>query len=88
MAAPRAGRRAQLWDKAIPTVCGFGRNLLIHGENAHSRYFSEGAFEMLKGNNKELMIIPGANHCDLYDGGEGDYIPFNKLQEFFARSLA
>jgi fermentation-respiration switch protein FrsA (DUF1100 family) len=62
--------------------------LLIHGENAHSRYFGEGAFALLKGDNKELMIIPGANHCDLYDGGEGDYIPFDKLQSFFEQNLA
>jgi fermentation-respiration switch protein FrsA (DUF1100 family) len=62
--------------------------LIIHGEKAHSRYFGEGAFELLRGDNKELMIIPGANHCDLYDGGEGDYIPFDKLQEFFGQSLA
>ena len=39
--------------------------LMIHGENAHSRYFSEDAFKKLKGSNKELMIIPGANHFDL-----------------------
>ncbi len=62
--------------------------LLVHGEKAHSRYFSEGAYELLKGDNKELMIIPGANHCDLYDGGEGDYIPFDKLQSFFEQNLA
>ena len=41
--------------------------LLVHGEKAHSRYFSEGAYEKLTGDNKELMIIPGANHVDLYD---------------------
>ena len=41
--------------------------LLIHGEKAHSRYFSEDAFKKLKGNNKELHIIPGASHVDLYD---------------------
>ena len=55
--------------------------LLVHGEKAHSRYFSEGAFELLKGDNKELMIIPGANHVDLYDNFEA--IPFDKLQSFF-----
>lgn len=41
--------------------------LMIHGENAHSRYFSEDAFKKLTGDNKELMIIPNANHVDLYD---------------------
>ncbi|MGI6220528.1 MAG: alpha/beta hydrolase [Coriobacteriales bacterium] len=59
--------------------------LLVHGENAHSRYFSEGAFELLKGDNKELMIIPGASHVDLYDNFEA--IPFDKLEEFFGRYL-
>ena len=61
--------------------------LLIHGEKAHSRYMSETAYEMLQGDNKELMIIPGATHCDLYDGGDNDYIPFDKLQEFFTTYL-
>ena len=55
--------------------------LLVHGENAHSRYFSEGAFKKLKGKNKELMIIPGATHVDLYDNMEK--IPFDKITEFF-----
>ncbi|ANE23449.1 alpha/beta hydrolase [Denitrobacterium detoxificans] len=59
--------------------------LLVHGENAHSRYFSEGAFELLKGDNKELMIIPGANHVDLYDNYEA--IPFDKLQSFFEEGM-
>ncbi|MBO4710732.1 alpha/beta hydrolase [bacterium] len=59
--------------------------LVIHGENAHSRYFSETAFKKLKGDNKELMIIPGANHVDLYDNLEK--IPFGKLDEFFRKNL-
>ena len=59
--------------------------LVIHGENAHSRYFSETAFKKLKGDNKELMIIPGANHVDLYDNLEK--IPFGKLAEFFKKNL-
>ena len=59
--------------------------LLVHGEKAHSRYFSEGAFELLSGHNKELMIIPGASHVDLYDNF--DAIPFDKLQSFFAEGL-
>lgn len=57
--------------------------LLIHGENAHSRYFSEDAFKHLKGDNKELLIIPGANHTDLYDR----MIPFDKLEAFFKSNL-
>lgn len=59
--------------------------LLIHGEKAHSRYFSEGAFNKLKGNNKELMIIPGAVHTDLYD--RTDIIPFDKIEQFFRENL-
>ena len=59
--------------------------LIIHGEKAHSRYFSEDAFKKLKGDNKELMIIPGANHTDLYD--RTDIIPFDKLENFFKTSL-
>ncbi len=55
--------------------------LIIHGEKAHSRYFSEDAFKKLKGNNKELMIIPGAVHTDLYD--RVDIIPFDKIEAFF-----
>ena len=55
--------------------------LVIHGEQAHSRYFSEDAFKKLKGDNKELLIIPGANHTDLYDNLEK--IPFDKIESFF-----
>ena len=51
--------------------------LLVHGEKAHSRYFSETAYSKLTGDNKELLIIPGANHTDLYD--QMDIIPFEKL---------
>ena len=71
--------------------------LLIHGENAHSRYFSEGAFEAMTGvkpepgkstvvGNKELMIIPGAVHCDLYDDRAG-VIPYDKMESFFNENL-
>ena len=59
--------------------------LMIHGEKAHSRYFSEDAFKKLTGNNKELMIIPGANHVDLYDNMEK--IPFDKIEAFFSKYL-
>ncbi len=61
--------------------------LVIHGEKAHSRYFSEDAFKKLKGDNKELLIIPGAVHTDLYDGGGKDAIPFDKLADFFKKNL-
>lgn len=59
--------------------------LLIHGEKAHSCYFSKDAFTKLKGDNKELMIIPDAVHTDLYD--RTDVIPFDKLEKFFRKNL-
>ncbi len=59
--------------------------LVIHGEKAHSRYFSEDAFKKLKGNNKELLLIPGASHVDLYDNMKK--IPFDKLTNFFKTNL-
>jgi len=59
--------------------------LMIHGEKAHSRYFSEGAYAKLTGDNKELMIIPGANHTDLYY--KMDVIPFDKMEQFFKTNL-
>ena len=55
--------------------------LVIHGDKAHSCYFSKDAFKKLKGENKELMIIPGAVHTDLYD--RVDIIPFDKIEKFF-----
>lgn len=59
--------------------------LLVHGEKAHSRYFSETAYGKLTGDNKELLIIPGASHTDLYD--QIDVIPFEKLKAFFEEYL-
>lgn len=59
--------------------------LMVHGENAHSRYFSEDAFKKLKGANKELYIVKGANHTDLYDNLEK--IPFDKIEVFFKTYL-
>lgn len=59
--------------------------LMLHGENAHSRYFSEDAYKKLKGDNKELMIIKDANHVDLYD--QMDKIPFDKIETFFKNNL-
>ena len=55
--------------------------LMIHGEKAHSCYFSRDAFQKLTGDNKELLIIPGANHTDLYDNLQ--VIPFDKIESFF-----
>lgn len=60
--------------------------LMIHGEKAHSRYFSEDAFKKLTGDNKELMIIPGASHVDLYDNQAG-VIPYDKIEAFFRTYL-
>ena len=58
--------------------------LFIHGEKAHSRYFSETAYAAAA-EPKELMIIPGANHTDLYD--QMDKIPFDKMADFFGKNL-
>ena len=64
--------------------------LLVHGSEAHSRYFSETVIEKLKSgeyaDNKELVIVDGANHTDLYD--QMDKIPFDKLQKFYEDNLA
>lgn len=60
--------------------------LLIHGEKAHSCYFSRDAFSKLTGDNKELMIIPDVSHTDLYD--RMDVIPFDKIAEFFRKYMA
>ena len=59
--------------------------LMIHGQDAHSCYFSKDAFQRLTGNNKELMLIPNAVHTDLYDNLE--VIPFDKMSEFFKTYL-
>ena len=75
----------------------------MHGEKAHSRYFGEAAYHyMVDGKadgykfvgepnpnpeNKQLLIIPDASHCDLYDGGEKSYIPFDKLEAFFRENM-
>lgn len=59
--------------------------LIIHGEKAHSRYFGEDTFKKLTGDNKKLLIIPGANHTDLYD--RTDVIPFDEMETFFNNYL-
>ena len=77
--------------------------LVMHGADAHSRYFGEAAYHyMVEGHadgykfvgepnpnpeNKQLLIIPDASHCDLYDGGEKSYIPFDKLEAFFRENM-
>ena len=59
--------------------------LLVHGANAHSRYFSEDAFKKLNGKNKELVIVPNATHTDLYDNMEK--IPFDKIENFIRENI-
>ena len=59
--------------------------LLVHGENAHSRYFSEDTYKKLQGDNKELLIVPGANHTDLYDNMSK--IPFDRIEGFYLEYL-
>ena len=66
--------------------------LIVHGENAHSCYFSRDAYaDMVRSgrftDNKELLILPGCVHTDLYDGGGKDAIPFDKMDVFFAKYL-
>ena len=66
--------------------------MVMHGDKAHSFYFGKDAYEnMINGNkytdNKELLVIEGATHTDLYDGGENNAIPFDNLQAFFEKYL-
>lgn len=66
--------------------------MVMHGDKAHSFYFGKDAFDnMINGNkytdNKELLVIEGAVHTDLYDGGSNNAIPFDKLQAFFEKYL-
>ena len=60
--------------------------LVIHGEKAHSRYFSEDAFKKLRGDNKELLIVPDVSHVDLYDNLQK--IPFDKIVSFYQENLS
>lgn len=65
-----------------------GAVLILAGENAHTRYMGEAAFKQLKGDNKILVIVPDAVHCDLYDGGpEHNKIPWDILEDFFGNNL-
>ena len=65
--------------------------LIVHGEKAHSRYFGEEAYQRITSgkyaDNKRLLIVPGATHCDLYDGGEGNYIPWEEIAAFYQKHL-
>ncbi|MDE6390453.1 MAG: alpha/beta hydrolase [Duncaniella sp.] len=89
---PRSGNSTDGWNatSALPFVnfkffeyAGELENavMIVHGEKAHSRYFSEDTFKLLQGDNKELLIVPGASHCDLYDNL--DKIPFDRISTFF-----
>lgn len=67
--------------------------LLVHGEKAHSRYFSEDAWREMSSRtayreNKELLIVPGASHTDLYDGGGRNAIPFDRIESFYRQAFA
>lgn len=74
-------------NTSMLAFCSEIRNavLLVHGEKAHSCYFSKDVFQKLKGENKELLLIPGAVHTDLYDKIE--VIPFDKIETFFKANL-
>ena len=62
--------------------------MVLHGDAAHSCYMGRDAFAQLKGDNKELVLVPGAVHTDLYDGGGKNAIPWDKIQQFFEQNLA
>ncbi len=80
----------QLWSTRSRGLLGFGKEisprpiLFIHGERAHSRYFSETAYAAAA-EPKELLIVPGASHVDLYD--RLDRIPFDRIAGFFDEHL-
>ena len=86
-----------MMDGQLPAQCAYSKEirsavLIMHGEKAHSRYFSEDAYRDMTSytnyrDNKELLIIPGASHTDLYDGGGKNAIPFDKLAAFFNENL-
>ena len=59
--------------------------MIVHGDKAHSFYFGKDAFALLKGDNKEFVVVPGAGHTDLYD--RMDIIPFNRIVEFFNKNF-
>ena len=61
--------------------------MVLHGDAAHSCYMGRDAFAQLKGDNKELVLVPGATHTDLYDGGSKNAIPWDQIQAFFERYL-
>lgn len=87
---PRSINSTTAWTATTPTMFfGFqqytNRDLLVAGENAHSRYYSEDV-RAKASDAVDLLIVPGADHVDLYD--RKDLIPFDKLDEFFTKNLA
>lgn len=60
--------------------------MIMHGDKAHSFYFGKDTYALLKGDNKELLVIPGANHTDLYD--RLDVIPFDKIAQFYRKNFS
>ena len=62
--------------------------MVVHGEKAHSLYFGQDAFKLLKGDNKEFLLVKDATHCDLYDGGPShDKIPFDSIEGFIKKNI-
>ena len=62
--------------------------MIVYGENAYSLYFGQDAFKLLKGDNKEFLLVKDANNCNLYVGGiNHDKIPFNKIEEFIKKNI-
>ena len=64
-----------------------GAVMIVHGDKAHSYYMGKDTFAKLKGDNKFFVTVPGATHTDLYDGGGHNFIPFDKLTDFFNKYL-
>ena len=62
--------------------------MIVHGEKAHSLYFGQDAFKLLKGDNKEFLLVKDATHCDLYDGGSNhDKIPYDEIEGFIKKNI-
>ena len=59
--------------------------MIVHGDKAHSYYFGKDTFAKLKGDNKQMLTVKGANHCDLYD--QLNIIPFDEIAGFFNEFL-
>ncbi len=93
---PRSGNSTDVWNvtSILPLMnfrffeyAGELENavMILHGEKAHSRYFGEDTFKLLCGDNKELLIVDGASHCDLYDNL--DKIPMDRIAQFFSKRM-